>query len=98
MDSHFEIAVRPQDHPLRHLKEFIPTSHQYIAGAVSGDLLRFTPATDAPPVDVLMAKGTLTRSICSNQACLPSSLKFRDLFLGGNIADCYARTGDPLTL
>jgi predicted TIM-barrel fold metal-dependent hydrolase len=53
VDSHFEIAIRPQDHPLRHLKEFIPTSHQYIAGAVSGDLLRFTPPNDAPPVDVL---------------------------------------------
>lgn len=53
VDSHFEIAVDPKDHPLRHLRGEVPNTRDYIVGATSGDLLRLTPSEDVPPLDLL---------------------------------------------
>jgi hypothetical protein len=53
VDSHYEIAVASEDHPFRHLRFEMPTAVEYVAQAVSGDLLRHTPAADAPATGIL---------------------------------------------
>ena len=55
VDSHFEIAVSPDEHPLRGMREVIPPTAEMLADAVAGDLLRVTPEEDQPPNDVLAA-------------------------------------------
>ena len=85
VDSHLEVAVRPEDHPLRHLKELIPTSKEYVAAAVSGDLLHFTPADDAPPVDII---GTMLNPVNA------SSTRFATMEAGSGEPAFHDQTGD----
>ncbi len=53
VDCHFDIAVTPETHPLRDMRDVVPTTAEYLAEAVSGDLRRETPPADAPTEEVL---------------------------------------------
>ncbi len=55
VDSHFEIAVSAKDHPLSALRELFPTSDQFLAQMLGGNLRQLTPSDDAPPDAVLAA-------------------------------------------
>jgi predicted TIM-barrel fold metal-dependent hydrolase len=48
VDCHFEIAVPPDEHPLRELREHLPTSIEYVSETIAGDLFHVTPEEDAP--------------------------------------------------
>jgi predicted TIM-barrel fold metal-dependent hydrolase len=54
VDSHFEIAVSAEDHPLYALRESFPSNERFLAQMVGGNLLELTPTEDAPP-DALLA-------------------------------------------
>jgi predicted TIM-barrel fold metal-dependent hydrolase len=55
VDCHLDIAVPPEQHPLRGIREVLPTAVGYAAEALSGDLRRVTPAADAPEEEALAA-------------------------------------------
>ena len=79
VDSHYEVAVTPEDHPFRHLRAEVPSALEYVAQAVSGDLLRYTPAEDAPPIKVLGSmlnpeNTSSARSPLSRVAPIPHSM------------------------
>jgi predicted TIM-barrel fold metal-dependent hydrolase len=55
VDSHFEIAVSPDDHPLRDLRHLVPSSEEFLADSLFGDLLTATPPDDRPALGTLVA-------------------------------------------
>src|SRR5215471_3377829 len=55
VDLHFDVAVSPEEHPLRHLRGFLPSDDEFTACAIAGDLASVTPAEDVPPDEVLAA-------------------------------------------
>jgi predicted TIM-barrel fold metal-dependent hydrolase len=55
VDCHLDIAVPAAEHPLRAMRDVLPTAYGYAAEAISGDLRRVTPPEDAPPEDMLAA-------------------------------------------
>jgi predicted TIM-barrel fold metal-dependent hydrolase len=55
VDLHFDVAVSPDEHPLRGMRDALPTPAAFIAEAIAGDLRNVTPPEDAPPEEVLMA-------------------------------------------
>lgn len=54
VDSHFEIAVSAEDHPLYALRESFPNNDRFLAQMLGGNLHALTPQEDAPP-DALLA-------------------------------------------
>jgi predicted TIM-barrel fold metal-dependent hydrolase len=55
VDCHLDIAVPAAEHPLREMRDALPTACGYAAEAISGDLRRVTPPEDAPSEEVLAA-------------------------------------------
>src|SRR5437588_13099077 len=55
VDSHFEIAVSPEEHPLRGMREVIPSLVEILAETSVGDLRRATPVADQPPIEMMAA-------------------------------------------
>ena len=51
VDCHFEVAVPIGEHPLRELREHIPTAVEYMNGNMVGDLRNVTPPEDAPSME-----------------------------------------------
>src|SRR5579863_10219912 len=98
VDSHFEIAVAPQDHPLTHLREHVPRSARYIATAISGDLLRHTPPPDSPPTDALAALLTAENASTAAYASFEGSEpRFRSLTVDERL-DWMGRVGIDFAL
>jgi predicted TIM-barrel fold metal-dependent hydrolase len=49
VDCHFEVALKPDEHPLRKFADRLPSTERFIADAIAGDLGRHTPAGARPP-------------------------------------------------
>jgi predicted TIM-barrel fold metal-dependent hydrolase len=48
VDLHFEVALGPDDHPLREYAERFPSPEGFVADAIAGDLARHTPEQSRP--------------------------------------------------
>jgi predicted TIM-barrel fold metal-dependent hydrolase len=48
VDSHCEVELRPEEHPLRDFLHRLPTTMEFIADAIAGDLRRHTPERSRP--------------------------------------------------
>jgi predicted TIM-barrel fold metal-dependent hydrolase len=53
VDCHFEVALSPDEHPLREWADRLPNLDSFIADANSGDLGRHTPAQSRPEESML---------------------------------------------
>jgi predicted TIM-barrel fold metal-dependent hydrolase len=48
VDSHFDVTLTPENHPLRKWADRLPTVDQSLANAIAGDLRRHTPEPSRP--------------------------------------------------
>jgi predicted TIM-barrel fold metal-dependent hydrolase len=55
VDLHFDVVVSAEEHPLRDMRDFLPSAAAYLADAFGGDLRIVTPPADAPPDEILAA-------------------------------------------
>ena len=90
VDSHFEIAVSPDEHPLRSMRDVIPPFAEMIAEAVAGDLLRSTPEQDQPSSDVLAALLPGANRASGEYAAFAGADEpgFRSMSVGDRVAWC----------
>jgi predicted TIM-barrel fold metal-dependent hydrolase len=51
VDCHLEVAVTPEEHPLRQLRDVLPSARSFVANAGAGDLRVVTPHEDVPHED-----------------------------------------------
>jgi predicted TIM-barrel fold metal-dependent hydrolase len=53
VDCHFDLTIRPEDHPLKEWADRLPKLEHFIADALTGDLLRSTPDDARPDENAL---------------------------------------------
>src|SRR5919106_4818430 len=92
VDSHFELAVSPEEHPLRSLREVFPSVSAMHAEGIAGDLLRATPEEDHPPLEVLGAFLPEANRSSGDYAAFgePSEPHFPSMSLDERLAWCDA--------
>jgi predicted TIM-barrel fold metal-dependent hydrolase len=77
VDCHFDIAIRPEDHPLKEWADRLPPVDQFIGDALAGDLGRSTPEEARPDEQLLAMYLPDPNRSSAEQATTPGQFEVR---------------------
>jgi predicted TIM-barrel fold metal-dependent hydrolase len=77
VDCHFDITIRPQDHPLKEWADRLPPLDRFIGDALAGDLARSTPEGALPDEHLLAMYLPDSNRSSAEQSTMPGQFDVR---------------------